>query len=155
MSTFKYFTKTKFPMLLVSAWKEPWGAILNTQWLMTFCWHCTTNKSLNGHQTLFLLKWWGLGTRLTSSDWAQLLSSPKILCQLLTQQSTKSLSAQLVQSSFINNSANLTIVGLGGCQLWILIWAMNIDLPWIWAMNISLQNSLPSWVSFSVETEWS
>ena len=38
----------------------------------------------------------------------------------------------LFVSVFINNSVNQTLVGLGGCQLWILIWAVNVL---IWAMN--------------------
>ena len=38
---------------------------------------------------------------------------------------------------FINNSVNLTLVGLGGCRLWILIWAMNIDMVMntVWKIN--------------------
>ena len=35
-------------------------------WLMAFCWLGTTKKSLNGHQTPFLVRGWGLGTRLTN-----------------------------------------------------------------------------------------
>ena len=39
---------------------------------------------------------------------------------------------------FIKNSVNLTVVGFRGCQLWILIWAVNIL---IWAMNTSYEES--------------
>ena len=45
------------------------------------------------------------------------------------------LKVSLLPSYFINNSVNLTIVGLRGCQLWIINWSMNIL---IWAMNIEL-----------------
>ena len=33
-------------------------------WLMVFCWLSTTKKLLNGHETPFLMRGWGLGTRL-------------------------------------------------------------------------------------------
>ena len=33
-------------------------------WPMAFCWLGTTKKSLNGHQTPFLVRGWGVGTRL-------------------------------------------------------------------------------------------
>ena len=36
-------------------------------WPMAFCWLGTTKKSLNGHQTPFLVRGWGLGTRLCKS----------------------------------------------------------------------------------------
>ena len=35
--------------------------------LMAFCWLGTTKKSLNGHRTFFLVRGWGLGTRLKIS----------------------------------------------------------------------------------------
>ena len=38
-------------------------------WLKAFCWLNTTKKSLNGHQILFLVRGWGLGTRLHHSLW--------------------------------------------------------------------------------------
>ena len=36
-------------------------------WLMAFCWLDTTKKLLNGHQTPFLVRGWGLATRLYQS----------------------------------------------------------------------------------------
>ena len=68
--------------------------------------------------------WEGLGTRLRL-NWA----FQKFCCRITTLQT---ILCELVEdevkapSCFINNSANWTIVGLRGCQLWILIWAMNI-----------------------------
>jgi len=40
---------------------------IQVTWPMAFCWLGTTKKSLNGHQTPFLVRGWGLGTRLRKS----------------------------------------------------------------------------------------
>ena len=70
------------------------------------------------------------------SHWAFQKFCYQILC-------TREISLKAwVSSSFINYSANLTLVGFGGCWLWISIW------PWIliWAMNIVSQiHYLCSW----------
>ena len=43
---------------------RPHPRFCQVTWLMAFCWLGTSKKSLNGHQTLFLVRGWGQGTRL-------------------------------------------------------------------------------------------
>ena len=46
-------------------------------WLVQnrYCWHFTTKKVLNAHKTLFLVRGWGLGTRLVCISLVDKISS--------------------------------------------------------------------------------
>ena len=74
---------------------------------------------------------------------ARLLSLPKIFKGTWTASKAKH-SCSLIQFFFINHPANL--VGLRGCWLWILIWAMNTDLSHEYCFTnlLSLQEHMRS-----------